>query len=299
MRNNKDFLNKDGQALLFVVIGMSIALSVAINVSVRTISSLSRTSRSNTASRAIAAAEGGIERFLAFSLADLDSALSSGNCPSPTTNYTGSIDIEGDIVCTLPLSPVAMSDNIKSEAIVSVEAYKPASYEFTLETGKVKEVNLEGYYDDLFVCWESLDSATDKSDIYYVIYSEDGIETKAGKKSVSTSGNYSAGYYTGNGFNDTGVNSNSTYGYDSCVNIDGGSNFYGLRIRVLNAESRVGVFAESGNELPLQGYIIRAIGKIVSDDETIATRSVSAVRTLPFAQGALDYAIFTSGAITK
>ena len=53
--------NEKGQALLFVVVAMTIALSIGINASVRTITSLSRTTRTYTASRALAAAEGGIE----------------------------------------------------------------------------------------------------------------------------------------------------------------------------------------------------------------------------------------------
>jgi len=57
-------LNQTGQVLLFVVVTMTIALAVGVGISLRTISSVSRTTRSDTSSRVLAAAEGAIENFL-------------------------------------------------------------------------------------------------------------------------------------------------------------------------------------------------------------------------------------------
>jgi len=53
-----------GQTLLFVIVGVTIALAIGIAVSTRTLSSLRRAARSDTSARVIAAAEAGIENLL-------------------------------------------------------------------------------------------------------------------------------------------------------------------------------------------------------------------------------------------
>ena len=65
-------LKADGQALLFVIVAMTVALAVGVNVSLRTLSSVSRTAQSDTSERVLAAAEGGAESFIKLSVGQLE-----------------------------------------------------------------------------------------------------------------------------------------------------------------------------------------------------------------------------------
>jgi hypothetical protein len=70
-----------GQTLLFVIVGVTIALAIGIAVSTRTLSSLRRAARSDTSARVIAAAEAGIENLLSKP----DSLLISASTPSDSS----------------------------------------------------------------------------------------------------------------------------------------------------------------------------------------------------------------------
>jgi hypothetical protein len=70
-----------GQTLLFVIVGVTIALAIGIAVSTRTLSSLRRAARSDTSARVIAAAEAGIENLLSKP----DGLLISASTPSESS----------------------------------------------------------------------------------------------------------------------------------------------------------------------------------------------------------------------
>jgi len=71
--------NNKGQALLFVIVAVTMAMAVGISVSTRTIGSLKRASRTDTSARVIAAAEGGIENLLGRNYSQLDAAIDDGS----------------------------------------------------------------------------------------------------------------------------------------------------------------------------------------------------------------------------
>ena len=183
------YKNQKGQTLLFVVVAMTIALSIGINASVRTLTSLSRTSRTDTASRALAAAEGGIERYLVLSSKELRKTVDD-----PTHCSEGSYVNDGGYnngpACKIRFEDA--SDNLISLALVTVEEYTPIDYPFSLESGQIKEVNLFdedgiGHYssDRIRICW---DSTSGGSDITYVSYSDSGIQEKGGLEGIPQPG---------------------------------------------------------------------------------------------------------------
>jgi type II secretory pathway component PulJ len=290
-------LHKDesGQTLLFVVVAMTIALSIGINASVRTLSSLSRTSRTDTASRALAAAEGGIERYLALSTLELEHAIEamSGSRPCPE----GTFDSE-NIACLIEFE--GSSDVLVSQAYVKVERYNPENYPFSLESGQIKEVNLYDSNTDTFygdslieICWSSTPIASPTgSDIMYTSYNKDGIQQRGG----ITGANPPAAPYEQRGFDNAGVGKD---GYDNCETVDIGSDIYGLRIRSVGGPSNIAVYPTSGNSLPLQGYRIESIGKIRQDQAVTASRAIKVVRTLPYLPVSFDYALYSEGGIVK
>ena len=114
-----------GQVLVFVVATMAIALAVGVSVSLRTLSSLSRTSTSDTSSRVLAAAEGGAERYLSKTLSELDARVGQ---PDDVITFTG-----------------ATNDNISTKASVSVIKY-PADplgkFTFIVKQGKIVQKKL-------------------------------------------------------------------------------------------------------------------------------------------------------------
>jgi hypothetical protein len=269
---------------------MTIALSVGINASVRTLSSLSRTSRTDTASRALAAAEGGIERYLALSSRQLEEAV-AGSCPE------GSYDNES-ASCLIDFD--ASADVLTSQAFVTVERYEPTFYPFSLESGQVKEINLYDFnstdyytdtHTDITICWSSV---TD-SDLMYLSYSRTGIESRGGLEGANSPG---APYDTG-GFTPAGAGNGD---YDNCQDVTVGaigSNAYGLRIRSLGGASNVGIYPDSGATLPLQGYRISSIGKLEQDQAVTATRVIRIIRTLPYLPVSFDYALYSEGGVVK
>jgi len=279
------YTNQKGQTLLFVVVAMTIALSIGINASVRTLTSLSRTSRTDTASRALAAAEGGVERYLALSSRELEEAT-TGSCPEGVyDNATSSCKIEFENA----------SDILVSQAYVSVERYNPIFYPFTLESGQVKEIKLyesstSSYYSDsqIEICWTS----NTKSDVIYLSYNSSGVQERGG-----LTGNDSPGVpYDTEGFSNAGAGHD---GFTNCEAVDIGNNIFGLRIRSVGGESDVAVFPTGGATLPLQGYIITSIGRLEQDQDVTATRIIRVMKSLPYLPVSFDFALYSEGGIVK
>ena len=93
-------LKADGQALLFVIVAMTVALAVGVNVSLRTLSSVSRTAQSDTSERVLAAAEGGAESFIKLSVGQLE-AISDAFDTDTVADYL--CDDAGDDVSYDPI----------------------------------------------------------------------------------------------------------------------------------------------------------------------------------------------------
>ena len=297
--------NQKGQALLFVVVAMTIALTVGINASVRTITSLSRTARTDTATRALAAAEGGIERFLELNTQKLEEAVEipSENCPvgSAVEEPSGS----GEYFCMVQFNSTGASSGevLTSQALVQVERYDPDPYIFEIGSGQVKEINLQDldtgtYYDgdkapsdgnvDIDLCWDPTD-AGEPTDLLYLTYDDSGVRASGGLSAHVTGS--PGGGYDSDGFVATDF---STAEFQNCKNIELGDNtIYGIRIRSLGGISRIGVYGTGSGVLPLQGYEITSVGRISEDIAVTATRKIKIIRTLPYLPASFDFAIYS------
>jgi len=251
--------NESGQALIFVVATMTVALAVGVGVSLRNLSSISRTSRSDTAARAQAAAEGGAENILARDESELSSLADSGTLETiqfnPTTN-----------------------DNITAVAEVTVEHYNipdELSYlPLTIQRDQTSEVKLDG--GSVTVCWLSLDEEAG-SDLYFVAYNDDGDIEREGFAYSDRSG-FPSGYSSNF--------ENSSSGRDSFANcatpsLPGSAD--GLRIRSINADSNVGIYPNSGS-LPNQGYSITSVGKLSNVEQLGLSRTFQELWTSEYFQ---------------
>ena len=284
---NTKHKKQEGQALLFVVVVLTIALSIGVSVSSRLLSTASRTTRSDTAARAYAAAEAGVERFLVLSSSELDD-VADGDCLE--------LDhAEGACKLVLNDGTGGNGDEVGVNAFVTVERYSYTdvdgkAYEFNLPANDVREVSLDGYGgDEVTICWNDLDG--NDSYLYYSTYDNDGFWEKGGISSDSDAHD-ADGFEDSDGcpgdFDPTGI-----YSYGKTIELDAAR--IGLRIRSLYGESRVAVFPQDTHELPFQGHKIISVGRLEIPGEAEVAKKVSVYRPLPYLSGIFDFAIYSEG----
>lgn len=300
-KNNKGYFgNNKGQALLFVVVAMTIALTIGVAVSSRTLSSLKRTTSTDTSSRVFSAAEGGIEWFLRQPISVLE-ALADGDtnngadCPAGTTADPN--DRAGCLLRFDARGSAAAPDRVSSVAKIKVGSFTVNStvngdnYWFNLDPGAVKEVKLRDfdtntyYRGRLNICWKSLDSSN-SSGLYIIQYGRTGVTAKTliSPRSI-------VGVYTVTG--DT-VASAGTGEYTDCYNLNINSDLYGIRFKSLYVPSKVAVFPR--NTLPKQGFTLTSSGSLNNvDNDVRSTKNVVVYRSLPYAPAVFDYAMYTEG----
>jgi Tfp pilus assembly protein PilX len=290
--------NEQGQALLFVVVALTVAMAIGMSVSTRTISSVRRSTSTDTSSRVYSAAEGGIEWFLNQPTTVLN-ALSDGNtnsgaeCPSGTQPHE-----TNGAACVITYSS-ATGDNVTSRAIVTVAPFtynsptgSPNHYWFYVNSGEVKEVALAGTYNgNMRVCWSSQDSNI-TPDLYYSYYSDSGIIRKAIIKNQSRP---NVNVSETNPVTLTATATGSPYptlDFTECslVNIPNGVR--GIRFKAMYAPAKVGVF-EVDDTLPVQGYTINSIGELFENEIIRTVKRLRVFRSFQYMPAAFDYAIYS------
>ncbi|KKU57364.1 MAG: hypothetical protein UX79_C0013G0002 [candidate division WWE3 bacterium GW2011_GWB1_47_11] len=277
-------MNQRGQALLFVIVVMSVALAIGVAISTRTLSTISRVSTTDTASRVLAAAEGGAERFLSLSDKALVDAI-SGDCPASTTsNGTGG--------CLVEFEPVS-GDKILAVADVLVAYHGDVSegefFPAKATWGKTTQINLTGYGGSkIDICWAAT-VPTGGSDIYLMSYNLANTLTKAG---VSTS-LPKAALYNQSGFaNSSGPKDTFT----DCYSFSLPATPKGLRIQTLNADIKLGIYP-TGDALPPQGYLITSVGKLSKNNNITATKAVSVFRSFPYLPHPFSFGVYSESGI--
>lgn len=294
----KVFLNQKGQVLLLVIVTMTIALALGIGVSLQTLSSLSDVADTDTASRSLAAAEGGAERFLALNKSDLDNWANgtTGSKQVICSNANGTYDSIND-ECVIDFAP-GTNDNITAQAHVSVDYFNSTDtnsneYVFTLAEGSVKEINLTGVNKDVNLCWN--DNGT--TDLYYTAYNDLGVVSR---NLVNCDGGGCSSYGL-SGALDASV---GTQGYTSCITLsyDDATNgvpkdVVGLRIRSLNQNATARVSLQNGDPLPTQGFQITSRGNLREDTQIIIQKTVVVYRAYPYMPGIFDFALYSEGGL--
>lgn len=264
--------SESGQALVFVIATMTIALAVGVGVSLRNLSSISRTSRTDTSTRAQAAAEGGAENILSRSDPDIQTLADS--------HGTDGIDE------TIEFTPTT-NDNITAVAAVKVEYFNiPSGQNYLpleVNKGQLTEVRLSGGVD---VCWKSVESGKG-ADLFFTSYNAAGGMRKVGYSDTDRTGfptDYSSTFDSAGGGRD---------GFNNCVTPALVSNAIGLRIRAINAATSIGVYPSSGT-LPNQGYKITSTGRLRNAPAgTDAEAVVTVIRSFPFMPGMFDFSVYS------
>ena len=293
--------NNKGQALLFVIVAVTMAMAVGISVSTRTIQSLRRASRTDTSARVIAAAEGGIENLLGRNYSQLDAAIDDGSVDCDAVGAVSGPESEPG-TCSYVFSEgsdggaESSGDKISSRAIVKVETFstnEENGYAFDLTPGMVKEVYLpsSSYSSNkIQICFKS-----DESAIYYYSYRSDGTILKGGL--YPHPGNVPSGMLSRRFEQATIANKGGTIGNAFCREVNLVSGHYGLRIKTLFSPTKVIVYPISGYSLPTQGYKLTSRGE-VSEGATEERATVIVHKSYPYAADVFDYGIYTPSDLT-
>lgn len=289
MQKTSAKLTNKGQALIFVVLLMSIALAVGTSISSRTISSIRRTTNIDSAERARAAATAGVEFYLAKSGSELETAITSnGGSASGCSNPTNPIAYPS--LSSEPLSQ--RTDNVDTAVQVKIGRYgclnSPSDPAFTSSIAKdnVLELKLGGPNGSksVDICFNS---ASPASSLYLTLIS-------------GTSPNYSIKKY---GYNQAGVSSSNNFqstssnGTDSCINsnnFDLGSNPQILRILSLYNSSTIKIKTLGNYNLPFQGYTISATATVGGGNGTVKT--VIATKSLPYLPVPFNFGVYSQSA---
>jgi len=275
--------NSQGQALLLVIAAMTVALALGINVSMRTLQSVSRTSRTDTSERILSASEGGIERALKLSTSTLNGGINNaGDCALMGSGAS----INGTTgECTLSFQSAGDPISSLASIVVSNFTYNDTpnnTYKLKVAQDVVSEINVTGAA-TVNICW----TPQTQSDLYYIIYGDLGILSKKGLKALGTDTPPSP--YNSHNF--TNAVSGGTKRYCSGnFAIPGGAK--GLRIKSIGGDSRVEIISTT---LPSQGYKIVSTGYLSSDPAT--KKVITVYKSLPFLPSIFDYAIFTQAAL--
>ncbi len=306
MNKKQTFLqNNSGQVILFVIVAVTIALSMGVAISTRTIFSSSRVARSDTSNKVFTAAEGGAERFSTLSSKVLKT-LAAGGYNDSATGCTRAA-LGGDVTysdrrtlrekregCLVSFSNAVDSANTQSFVTVDNVRYNfkhrtgREGYAFYLEPSTVKEINLEGYgVSTVKVCWEQKDTV-----IYGISYSSDKNFTKTLVKTTdSANTNLGADYV----ISEAASFDNTLNSY--CTDLSLVSNAYGLRLRALYLPSNIVVYPVS-NDLPFQAYKITSKGELLKEGQVETFKVVTAYRSFPYLPLGFDEAIYTNNALS-
>ena len=301
----KPYRDEHGQALLLVIVALTVALAVGVSTAMRTISSVSRVSTVDTSSRVLAAAEGGIEHFLSYTTAELNKVATVAASKCDTLDNSSA-----KAHCVINFPHVA-GDNISARTVVKVEEYKGSlvegnMYRTSVEQGHNTTINMAGFSGQLKVCWIG------ESDIFYTLFKEQilndwtkgivcgdtsnsgcysgtiGVEIKdKGASPVVASSSLCAGLGTGYvGFTITVPAGGATTPFSK-----------GLSITALNDRISLAVTPESGLFNQLLAYKITSKGELISDSVVKTSKTVVAVKSLPYLPASLLFGVFAGGGV--
>ena len=296
--------NQEGQALLFVIVALTVALAVGVSTAFRTLSSVSRVTTTDTSVRVLAAAEGGLEHFLSYSTSELATAVNT--CDSLDTPDTD---------CIVEFTPID-TDSITARAIVMVEEFRgdpDDSYRFRthVNQGEAITLNLAGYNNTpgfIDVCWLG------NSDIFFTYFDGPTISNWTLSDDVSGQGVLCP---LGNCFSGSShvQNTVDAFAPESCLAL--GPSYHGYRfnlrasttnvtlergLSLIPLNSGVSLVAKNpsdpGTFPQLLGYRITSRGELLEDATVKTTKTVTVTRSLPYLSANLLFGLFADGGIS-
>ena len=272
------FANKNGQALIIILLVMAVSLTLGVSVASRAISTLRQVSFSAQSAQALAFAEAGVEEAL--------KCLDDGSCSLPYT--PGPQDINGDTTNDFDYTIAVLGNSnlfdglppLERDTAVEIDllnysADTPVSVYFVdrslpgqMNAGAALELSLIYCEDDGPTC------TTGNYEMVKTIY--DTVSSRANGIPKVGLGSFTAG--------------SKEYGYLVTITPPGGKYPTALRMKVLYATEAVNVTVQAagGAILPVQGSKIDSTGFSGQ-----VRRRVEVVRTNPLLSELFDFAIFS------
>lgn len=264
-----------GQTLVIILLGTSVALTVALAVSVRTISSLKQTATTARSQAALAAAEAGAE----VGLARIASAAA------------------GDAACKTLSGCVGSGTISETSTTYSYTAAAAGSstdaYLVDLARDQSQEIKLDGYPSggSLKICWydPGLDgSAINALELIYV--DSAGTMTKSaynGDASLGTNG-----FTAPPGPGQVSV-AGHTVSFQHCQVVSTPGTPKILRVKALYNNVSAAVEPQGGASLPVQAYRVESTGQ--TSDGSV-TKKVRVTKSLPSLPSIFDFGLFSGSA---
>lgn len=294
--------NQNGQALLFVIVTMVVALTIGLGLTLNTVKISSNISNTDTAQRNLAGAEGAAERVLTLNDTQLNT-LVGGISNSECTGTLGGTFEAG--TCYIRYLPSG-NNQIEVEASISVENYRVVNatngnYDspFKIDADQMTEISLDGYtpatdpQGRIQVCWDG------NAILYYHLYNAAGNARNniilCNSSACTASGlDYDIVVTAASG---------SSVGrpeFDNCrtiptIGANGVTAPIGLRLYALVQPVTNGRYFPAA-PLPYQGYKIDVVGTLGISDEI--SKDVTVYKSFPFATGVLDFALYAKSNLT-
>ncbi len=272
-------VNRSGQVLVLVLLVVVVALSIGLSVASRNIVNLKTATQSERSQRAFSAAEGGVEDVLSRLnqvVSDIKTGSSSpGGCPVSGTSATCQVDV-GDIRATV---------DVKTSNV----------YESIIELGMVGQIDLKDYTGDIQIEWSKTGESTDPATIEVIQYYQPvpGTYNQRREAWLGVVGRANEG----GTFLTPSSSCSGTYRACAVFTVNAsavGTGKY-LRIRPFWNRATVKVSALSG-AIPLQTVNLESTART---GEGITRKVLVSRNALPALPAAFDYALFSTGSITK
>lgn len=273
-------VNRSGQVLVLVLLVVVVALSIGLSVASRNITNLKTATQSERSQRAFSAAEGGVEDILSKLnqvVTDIRTGTSSSGCPVSGSSATCQVDV-GDIRATV---------DVKTSNI----------YESIIDLGMVGQIDLKDYSGNIQIEWSKTGESADPATLEVIEYYQPALGTYSQKREAWKG--LVAGIRpneTGS-FSTPGTSCSGTFRVCTVFTVDPsvlGTGKY-LRIRPFWSKATVKVSALSGS-IPLQTVNLESTART---NEGITRKVLVTRNALPALPAAFDYALFSSGSITK
>ncbi|HAI62859.1 MAG: hypothetical protein UU64_C0008G0016 [candidate division WWE3 bacterium GW2011_GWF2_41_45] len=285
--------NNEGQALLFVVVALTISTVIGVSVATRTLSVTKRVAQTDTQTKVYYAAEAGIERFVNLSTPDLKALAAVGGNTADNCAKAKAVTAPNNF-CSFTLgstTTVETSTLVKVQEITYNETSPSPHYSVKSKNGIFSSVSLSGYTgNQVTICWK--DKAVEHTAVYYTLWGPTNFISKAVINPTSIAGGDPLSFTTTNAL-DAVTSGNSIYSSCHTVLTPIASNPYFLNVMPLGGDATIGIFPGT-QPIPPQGFLITSKASLntTSTLQQQVVKVIEATRTYNHVPGFYDAALY-------
>lgn len=281
-------MNRKGQSAIYIILIVVAAAAIILSFIIRTLLNFRSAAVSERSARVFSASEAGIEEALRRGLAVADFSVEVGGIKVDVTSQT----LVASNFFIFPRS-------IKKDETVTiwlVGHIDSSTADLDNSLGQAYSGN------NISVCWGTLNDPIDAAIIFTLIYKENSsgqyqiakwaFDPSAGARSNNFDSNFSTPSFPSPCENETRFI--RAVDLSSITGLAGGVILELLRIKPLYTDAKIGVVADGGAQIPAQG-----VERISTAQLGDVTRRSKVFQSYPSLPAIFDYAIFTTGSLTK